>query len=306
MENKSSFIREVTLGDLWRIFVHRAWVIILAMIVVTGAYIAYDKLTYVPRYNSTATLYILKQQNEGGSQYYGQEYEDFTLALKVVNDCDHLLKSHAVLDTVIENLGLNMTYGSLRGSIRTSNPEDTRILEVTVEAATPELAKRIVDNVCDVGVSHVTEAMGFKQVNLYEYGILNKAPCNTTSVMSYAVLAAGVMVVVYAIYLLTFLFDDRLKTDEEIERALELTVIGDIPNADHSKNRKYGYYKYGKYGKYGYGKHSKYGYGQYGAYGAYGGAYGQPTEEELNEEIPEEGVEIKPAKKKSKKNRKEN
>ena len=294
MENKS-FIREVTLRDLWRILVHRLWIMFLAMVLVVGSFITFDKLTYVPRYNSTATLYILKQSNETTTnQYYNQDYEDFTLALKVVNDCNHLLKSHAVLDKVIDELGLKMSYGALRSSISTSNPEETRILEVTVEASKPELAKNIVDKVCEVGEVEIERAMGFRQVNLYEHGILNTSPCNTTSTFTYILIGLIVMAAVYAIYLLTFLFDDRLKTDEEIERALELTVIGDIPNADEHKNHKHGYYKYGK-GKYG-GKYSRYGYGKYG----YG--YGQGPEEPI-EEISIDGIQTikKPKKKRNKK-----
>lgn len=298
MENKS-FIREVTLSDLWRIFVHRLWIMALAMIIVVAGFVTVDKITYVPEYDSTATLYILKQ-NETSSQY-SSEYEDFTLALKVVNDCNHLLKSHAVIDAVIENLGLDMTYNELRSRISTSNPEETRVLEVTVEAESPEMAKRIVDNVCEVGVAKITEAMGFTQVNLYEYGILNTVPCNVTSPIIYAFAGFVVMAAIYAIYLLTYLFDDRLKTDEEIERALNLTVIGDIPNADETKSHKYGYYKYGKkygYGKYArYGKYGRYGYGQYGAYG-----YNQSFEEPV-EEVSADGVQTikKPVKVKNKK-----
>lgn len=298
MENKS-FIREVTLSDLWRIFVHRLWIMALAMIIVVAGFVTVDKITYVPEYDSTATLYILKQ-NETSSQY-SSEYEDFTLALKVVNDCNHLLKSHAVIDAVIENLGLDMTYNELRSRISTSNPEETRVLEVTVEAESPEMAKRIVDNVCEVGVAKITEAMGFTQVNLYEYGILNTVPCNVTSPIIYAFAGFVVMAAIYAIYLLTYLFDDRLKTDEEIERALNLTVIGDIPNADDTKSHKYGYYKYGKkygYGKYArYGKYGRYGYGQYGAYG-----YNQSFEEPV-EEVSADGVQTikKPVKVKNKK-----
>ena len=298
MENKS-FIREVTLSDRWRIFLHRLWIMVLAMVIVVAGFITFDRLTYVPRYSSTATLYILKQSESTTQQYYGQEYEDFTLALKVVNDCNHLLKSHAVIDTVIENLDLEMSYGALRSSISTSNPEETRVLEVTVEADSPEMAKRIVDNVCDVGVAKITEAMGFTQVNLYEYGILNTSPCNATSPMTYALVGLVVMVGVYAIFLMAYLFDDRLKTDEEIERALELTVIGDIPNADEHKNHKHGYYKYGK--KYGYGKYSaygRYGYGQYGAYG-----YVQNSEKPV-EEISVEATQTANKSVKAKKNKK--
>ena len=310
MEKNNSFIREITFSDLWRIFLHRLWIMVLAMVLVMGAYITYDKLTYVPEYSSTATLYILKQNSETTqNQYYSQDYEDFTLALKVVNDCNQLLKSHSVLDTVIEDLGLEMSYNTLRGSISTSNPEETRILTVTVRAATPELAKRVVDCVCDVGVAKITEAMGFKQVNLYEYGILNTSPSNATSPMSYVILGVAAMAAVYVVFFLAYLFDDRLKTDEEIERALELTVIGDIPNADEHKNHKYGYYKYGK--KYGYRRYSRYGYGRYGKYGRYGygqyGAYGygQGPEEPV-EEIALDGTQTirKPVKAKKNKNKK--
>lgn len=264
MENNKSFIREVTLSDLWRIFLQRLWIMLLAMVLVAGGLTVYNRLTYVPRYNSTATLYILKQQNEVTTPQYGQQYEDFTLALKVVNDCDYLLKSKPVLKNVIKELGMEetLTYPALRGSISTNNPEDTRILTVTVEADTPENARDLVNKVCDLGVVEITRAMGFEQVMVYDHGSLNTAPCNTESVMTYLLAGFVAMAAVYAIFLLTFLFDDRLKTDEEIERALELTVIGDIPNAEGTKNRKYGYYRYGKYGKYSYG--SKYAYGKYG------------------------------------------
>ncbi|MBR6513798.1 MAG: hypothetical protein IKT46_03080 [Clostridia bacterium] len=302
MEKGKSFIREITFSDLWRIFLQRLWLMLLVMVVVTGSVIAYDKITYVPQYSSTATLYILKQTNETNqNQYYSQDYEDFTLALKVVNDCNQLLKSHSVLDTVIDELDLNMSYGALRGSISTSNPEETRILTVTARADTPENAKRIVDKVCDVGVDKITQAMGFKQVNLYEYGILTTSPSNTPSKMSYAILGGGSMAAVYAIFFLIYLFDDRLKTDEEIERALELTVIGDIPNADEHKTRKYGYYKYGKkYGYRRYSRYSRYGYGKYGAYG-----YGQGPEEPV-EEIALDGTQTIRKPVKEKKNKKTN
>ena len=82
-------MRVIALQDLWDIFIHRLWVIVLAAVLVTGAYVAFDKITYVPEYESTATLYILRE-NEGESAY--RSSDDFSLALKVVNDCEHLLK----------------------------------------------------------------------------------------------------------------------------------------------------------------------------------------------------------------------
>ena len=51
-----------------------------------------------------------------------------------------------------------------------SNPEDTRILEVTVKADSPKMAKAIVDRICTIGAARIEDAMGFQQVNVYELG----------------------------------------------------------------------------------------------------------------------------------------
>lgn len=240
-------VRVVTLKDLWGIFIHRLWVMILAAVVVAGGLLLINRLTFIPAYSSTATLYILRQDNDTSS---GNSDSDFSLALKVVNDCDYLLKSHSVLDEVIQELNLEIDYKNLSKSVSTSNPENTRILEVTVESDSPENAKRIVDALCEIGQEKITEAMGFRQVNLYEYGTLNDKPCNTTSMTTYLLVGMIAAILVYSAFLIVFLLDDRIRTEEDIERYLGLSILGDIPNANDKKNHQYGYYKtYGAQGK---------------------------------------------------------
>lgn len=112
-----------------------------------GGLFAYVQLMFVPRYESTATLFILNLDNEVS---VSSTYNSFNLALKVVNDCTYLLKSHTVLDEVIEELDLDIGYNELYTSCSTSNPEKTRILEVTDGAESPEEAKEIVDAICSI------------------------------------------------------------------------------------------------------------------------------------------------------------
>lgn len=240
-------VRVVTLKDLWGIFIHRLWVMILAAVVVAGGLLLINRLTFIPTYSSTATLYILRQDNDTST---GNSDSDFSLALKVVNDCDYLLKSHSVLDEVIRELNLETDYKTLSKGVSTANPENTRILEVTVESNSPENAKRIVDALCEIGQEKITEAMGFQQVNLYEYGTLNDKPCNTTSMTTYLLAGMIAAILVYSVFLIIFLLDDRIRTEEDIERYLGLSILGDIPNANNKKNHQYGYYKaYGAQGK---------------------------------------------------------
>lgn len=247
-------VRVVTLKDLWDIFVQRLWVLILTAVVAAGGLLLINHLTFVPAYSSTATLYILRQDNSTTTE---SSDTDFSLALNVVNDCDYLLKSHSVLDEVIQELDLEIDYKDLSESVSTSNPENTRILEVTVESDSPKNAKRIVDALCEIGQKKIAEAMGFQQVNLYEYGTLDPEPCNTTSMTTYLLVGMIAAILAYSVFLIVFLLDDRIRTEEDIERYLGLSILGDIPNSNEKKNHQYGYYKaYGKQSK-AYGAESK-------------------------------------------------
>ena len=50
--------------------------------------------------------------------------------------------------------------------------------------------------------------------------------------------------VVYAIYLIRFLMDDKINTPEDVEKYLGLSLLGQIPNKyDTGKRKKY--YAYG-------------------------------------------------------------
>ena len=272
MENNNENVKVISLKDLFGIFLDRLWLILLvAIIVVSGTY-TYNKLTYVPEYSSTATMYILKEVNENTASYDASN--DFSLALKVVNDCDVLLKSHTVLDSVISQLSLELSYGELYGMISISNPEETRILYVTVKADTPGGAKEIVDSLCSIGAKKINSVMGYDQVNLYEFGTFNPSPCNQTGIMIYILLGVIAGAFVYLIYVIVFIADTSIRTDEDIQNYLGLSVIGDIPDADAGKGGGYKYKKYGRYGRYGrYSRYSRYS-SRYGNRYGYGYGYG--------------------------------
>ena len=267
--NENTNMRVVTLKDLWNIFIQRLIPIVLAAAIAMVLSIAVSNMAYEPKYSSTATLYILRE-NEGMTTSSGEANNEFTLALKIVNDCTYLLKSRTVVERVIADLGLDMTYKELRGMISTNNPTNTRILEVTVTADSPEAAKVIVDRLCEVGKDSITEAMGFDQVNLYEYGALEKQPANSINPLTHIIIAAALAVGVYIIFVLAYLLDDRIRTQEDIERVLGLSILGEIPNLNGNGKSRYGYSRYGK--RYGYGNYS-YGYGSSRGH-RYGYGYG--------------------------------
>ena len=249
MEQEMKNTKEISLRDFWNVFIRCWWIVAVAAIIVAAAFKIYDRMTYIPYYKSTATLYILKDNAKNGETERTLSNTDFTLALNVVNDCDYLLKSHLVLDEVIEDLHLDISYGALKGSISTKNPENTRFLEVSVSNLSAKEAKKIVDKICDVSVEKCFDVMGLKQLNHCEYGNLNYAPYNVTGSSRYLLIAAVIALLIYAAFFLVYLFDNSISSDEEIENVLHLTVLGDIPDASASRRSNKKYKQYGKVGQ---------------------------------------------------------
>lgn len=240
---KQNTMRVITLADIWGVFVNHLIPIILAAILCIGLLFAYGELFVTPKYSSTSTLYILKQEN---SNDYVYTQSDFTLALNVVNDCTYMVKSHEVLDSVIDKLNLDADYKSLYNCISIENPDNTRILEVSVETDTPEQSKEIVDEICNTAAARINKTMGVDQVNVYSRGTISSAPSNSIEMTTYILSGIAVVVFVYAAYLVAFMLDDKIKTEEDVEKYLGLSVLAEIPNSNNPKhkNGKYSYYAY--------------------------------------------------------------
>lgn len=229
---------EIDLLELWDVFVEHIIPIILAALLCAGALFAYSNFMLKPMYESTATLYILKQDN---GEYTSSDY---TLALNVVNDCTYMITSEAVLNTVISDLHLNMSSDKLAKLISTSNPTNTRVIEITVKTDSAIESKRIVDSVCDVAADKISASIGMDSVNVYSKADLQREPCNTYGMKTYILGAAVAAILVYAIFVAKFLINDNIKSPEDVEKYLGLVVLGDIPNCNAAKHSHGRYYKY--------------------------------------------------------------
>lgn len=240
MNNRQINAREITLKNIWEIFLKNWIVIVVAAVLAAVIPFAVIQLTYTPQYNSTATLYVLKQ-SDNSTGNADPTVSDFSLALNVINDCSYLIKDRVTLDKVIEQLSYEIEPDVLKDRITVTNPTGTRILEVSVKADTPELAKETVDILCSVGTETIADAMGFSQVNPSREGVLEEEPSNKMPAFMYVLFALVAAVMAYAVFLIIYIFDDRLSTAEDIRNQLGLTVLGEIPDVNSKKRGFYGY-----------------------------------------------------------------
>ncbi len=254
MNNKLA-LKTITPRDIWNVFRGCMWYVLIAVVVVTGVSYAYAKYTYVPVYSSSATIYLINMNEKAELDENGEIIEtsgfdiakynkDYTIAMRVIPDVVYILKSSKVVNAVSEDLG----YSVSSGNIRIENPEETRVLQITTTASSPEKAKEIADSVCTVGAKVIKDMIEYDTMYIFQKASLNPYPSNSVSLTSSLKFGIVAGALVFLVFLAMFLFDNYIHTEEDIERYLGLTILGDIPDANAPKKKnKYSRYKEDKW-----------------------------------------------------------
>lgn len=193
---------------------------------------AYTQFMMTPIYSSTSSMLVLSKETTLTS------LTDLQLGASLTSDYTVLIKSTPVLEQVIENLKLDMTADQLRNSITINNPTDTRILEITVNNADSALAKEIVDEVANVSSSYIGDKMEVVPPKIIELGkiaTVRTSPSvkkNTELGFLLGLVACAAIVVILAV------MDDTIKTEEDIEKYLGISVLAKVPDRKDFANKK--------------------------------------------------------------------
>ncbi len=236
-ENKNKYRPdeiEIDLKELFGVILNKIWVIII--VGVLGMVVAglYTTVCIAPQYTSSSMIFILTKTTSITSM------ADIQLGRQLTQDYTVLITSRPVIEKVISNLKLDMSYAQLCGKVSIQNQTDTRILTMTVTDPDPYTAKMIVDELTDIVVDRVAEIMDTDKPSIIENGNIAGAP--STPNMKKNCLMGGMLGAVLAggIIVLLFLLDDSIKDADDIEKYLELNVLGTIPVFENSKDSKAG------------------------------------------------------------------
>lgn len=220
---------EINLVDLLFYVKKRVWILILAAIVFAGVTYGVCKYYMTPQYVATTMVYILKKDSDGKNEDLA--YSDLQIATQLTKDYQVLIRTRNVTSEVIERLGLNMTSSELASKITITSPNsgDTRILNINVRDEDPQLAARIADCVREVAASEIQRIMDSESLRPIEDAQVPTTPSSPATKKN--TITAGLLggVVAFAVLFICFILDDRIKTEEDVERYLHLNTVGTIP-----------------------------------------------------------------------------
>ena len=209
-------------------------ILVLGIIFAAGAF-GITRFFITPTYTSTAQILVLTKETTIAS------LADLQIGSQLTNDYTVLIQSRPVLQEVVDNLDLDMTYRDLRKLLTITNPSSTRILQLTIEATDPVLAKQIVDEVSTVSSAYIADRMEVTPPKIIEDGEIPESKSSPNTMRNVALGLLIGMLLGAAIAVIEQLLNDTIVSDEDIEKYLGLVVLANIPNkdqADTSRTKK--------------------------------------------------------------------
>ncbi|MBQ8816901.1 MAG: polysaccharide export protein [Lachnospiraceae bacterium] len=200
------------------------WMIALVSFLVGAIAFGFTKLFITPIYTAENSMLVLTKETTLAS------LADLQMGSQLTNDYRVLTTSRPVLETVIENLELDMEYKDLKNMISISNPDDTRILVISVEHESPKLALDIVREVAKEASYFIGDMMEVVPPKIIDDGVLPTVKTSPSNAMNtlLGILIGGFLS--GGIVVLRAVLDDTIKSEEDIEKYLGLSTLSSVPD----------------------------------------------------------------------------
>ena len=186
-----------------------------------------------PQYESSALMIVNTRQDTTSTVTSDQ----INSATKLVSTYSIIIKSDTVLQQVIDDLGLSLSYSDLKGRVTVSAVDDTQVMKITVRSNNPEWARQVCDGITAVSPDVILEAVEAGSVKVISQASYSDVPVSP-NIKKNTMLGAMVgLVLCLGVILLQVILDNKINTEEDVAKYLDMTVVGVIPVYEGGKNK---------------------------------------------------------------------
>lgn len=211
------------LNDYLRILRRRWWIIVLLTILTAGAAFAFSRMQEAV-YQSSVRLLITSRPDFGQTQ----------AAKELVRDYAAWLRSSYRASDVIDELQLDMDPMALLGDVTIAPASDSNIIQIDVKNSDPNLANDVARIWGDQLIQwRNSENAGLREEDRIKAQFLDDPVAGLDSPNTRINVAAGAvfgfLLGVILVFLLEWIESGVIRRTEDIERYLDVPVIGTIP-----------------------------------------------------------------------------
>lgn len=203
------------------------FIVTLTAVMVSGV-VSYFFLT--PIYQASTQLLVNQAKNEQALYNYNEVQTN----LQLINTYNVIIKSPAILELVVKELHLDMTAEELNEKINVQSEKDSQVVNISVQDPDPHQAAEIANKTAEVFKREIVKIMNVDNVSILAKATVKdkQAPVKPKPLLNIAIaLVVGLMTGVGLAFLLEYL-DNTIKTEQDIEKLLELPVLGVIATID--------------------------------------------------------------------------
>jgi len=218
----------ISLKELFQTLRKRMWLIAVITIiaVMVSGIVSFFVLT--PIYQSSTQLLVNQAKNEQSMV----NYSELQTNIQLINTYNVIIKSPAILDLVVKELDMDMTGQQLKEKITVGSEKDSQVVNISVQDADPALAADIANTIASVFQEEIVKIMNVDNVSVLAKATISPSPVKPQPLLNIAIaLVVGLMAGVGLAFLLEYL-DNTIKTEQDIEKLLELPVLGVIATID--------------------------------------------------------------------------
>ena len=220
---------EIDLSQLFYILWNNVvWILLAAVLC---ADIGYGIATFVktPIYTASADMLVNNRQNTTSGDTSTVTSSDLNASSSLVSTYSIILKSHTVLEEVIDTLGLDYSYSELASMVSVSTVNDTQVMRVTVKNADPQVAMDIVAQIVSIAPAVIVDKAEVGSVKTVDQPWSSGRPVSPNKKRYIFVFAIAGALLMCMFLVLRELMNNTFKTEADITRELGLPILGVIP-----------------------------------------------------------------------------
>jgi len=217
-------MEEIDLKELFEFVKGKLGTLAIITIAVCLIGCVYGLFIQKPMYKSYTT--VILGGNESSNAVITQN--DITLNKNLVDTYAEIVKSRRVLDQVINELRLDLTYEELHEKINVTALNNTEIIKITVNDKDAIKAKNIANVTANYFASEVVDLYNLNNVNILDKAIESEKPYNINVIKQLVIYFMIGFVLGAGILFIIFYFDRTIKSVEQVEQKIKLPILGSV------------------------------------------------------------------------------
>lgn len=237
VDKDSSENLEIDIKQIFYALLDKLVLIVLAGVLAALLVFAYTKFMIAPVYQTQTQIYVYVESTTGSST---TTTSDISIATSLSSDYAEVITTTPVYEEVVENLGLGIEPSALGSMIGVSTIEDTRQIVITAKSTDPYLAQQVANEVREVASIRIEEVMKESGVTVscvYEAELPTSPSSPNVTLNTLIGFLAGIFLACLIICI-KVVFDDTIKTPDDIERYLNMSSLAMIPYQDEFDEEK--------------------------------------------------------------------